>query len=151
MDNRDIIPVPGQEHDYVGHALWYWLNQYPEFPRFIDHIAYERLASENSMSIFATTAAYKIENYINGSYDAQYQFSIVYRTATSDSEERLDATGILSDIASWVEERNELPDLGPGKQAISVERTSPAVMIGRGEDEAEDYQILMVMTYKVRP
>lgn len=151
MENREVTPVSGQEHDYVGRALMNWLNQYPDFPRFIEYIAYERLSSENGMSVFATTAAYKIQDYINGSYDAQYQFSIVYRTATSDSDERLDAAEVLSNIASWAENRDKLPDLGEGKQAISVERTSPAVMAGMNDDKTEDYQILMVMTYKVRP
>lgn len=149
--DREFSPVSGQEHDYVGRALLFWLNLYPKLPKYIDHISYERLDSENSISVLATTAAYKTKDYINGSYDAQYQFSIVYRTATSDSEERLDASEVLSNIAAWAENQKELPDLGSGKQAISVERTSPAVMIGRGDNEIEDYQILMVMNYKVRP
>lgn len=151
MDNRNITPVSFQEHSYVGHALLEWLNEYPDFPRFISRIEYERLDSENSMSIFATMAAYKTQDYISGAYNAQYQFSIIYRTATSDSEERLDAAAILSDIAAWAENRSDLPNLGEGKEALSVERTTSEVMSGRNEDETEDYQILMVMSYKVWP
>lgn len=151
MDNRNITPVSFKEHNYVGHALLEWLNEYTDFPRFISRIEYEKLDSENSMSIFATMSAYKTQPYIDGSYDAQYQFSIVYRTATSDSEERLDAAAVLSDIAAWAENRSNLPNLGEGKKALSVERTTSEIMSGRNDDETEDYQILMVMSYKVWP
>lgn len=90
MDNRNITPVSFQEHSYVGHALLEWLNEYPDFPRFISGMEYERLDSENSMSIFATMAAYKTQDYISGSYNAQYQFSIVYRTAASSRSSESD-------------------------------------------------------------
>lgn len=151
MDNRNISPVSFQEHSYVGHGLLEWLNEYPNFPPFVSQMEYERLGSENGMSIFATMAAYKTEEYISGAYNAQYQFSIIYRTSTDDSEERLDAAAILSDIATWAESRADLPNLGEGKKALSVERTTSEVMSGRNEDETEDYQILMVMSYKVWP
>lgn len=148
---KEVRIVSGPEQDFVGRALLNWFNEYPDLPRYIDHISAEYLGSENGMGLFATTAAYKTQEYISGAYDAQYQFSLQYRTVTTDSDGRLDAAEVLSNIASWAEKREDLPDLGAGKRVISIERTSPAVMVARYEDGSEDYQILMVMDYEVRP
>ncbi len=148
---KEIRTVSGPEQDFVGRALLDWFNQYEGFPSRVKKIESEYLSSGTSMGLFATTAAYKTQEYISGAYDAQYQFSIQYRTAPATSEQRLAAAEALSDIAAWAEQRADLPELGTGKRAISIERTSPAVMVARYEDGSEDYQILMVMDYEVRP
>lgn len=148
---KEVHTVSGPEQDFVGRALLDWLNEYTDFPPRVSEIESEYLSASTSMGLFATTAAYKTQEYISGAYEAQYQFSIQYRTAPATSDERLAAAEYLSDIASWAEQRDDLPDLGRGKMATSIERTSPAVMVARYEDGSEDYQILMVMDYEVRP
>ena len=148
---KGIRAVSGPEQDFVGRALLDWFNEYTQFPDRVSRIESEYLPAKNGMGLFATQAAYKTREYISGAYEAQYQFSIQYRTAPSTSNQRLSAAEALSDLASWAEQREQLPDLGPGKRAVSVERTSPAVMLARYEDGSEDYQILMVMDYEVRP
>lgn len=154
MEERELRYVSGPEQDQVGRALLSWLNEYPEFPEYVRRIEAEYLSNSDSMGLFATSSAYKIEEYISGAYDAQYQFALQYRTTANNTNKRLDAAEALSDIAAWAERRCEnpldRPDLGLGKRAINVERNSPAVMISRYEDGKEDYQILMVMTYEVR-
>lgn len=151
MTEKELSYVSGPEQDQVARAVLNWLNQYPGFPPRVARIEQEYLSTSTSMGLFAITAPYKTQEYISGAYEAQYQFALQYRVAATTSNQRLAAAEALSDIAAWAESRTDLPDLGPGRRAVSMERNSPAVMLGRGEDRNEDYQILMVFSYEVRP
>lgn len=148
---KEISYVPGTEQVQVARALRDWLNQYDAFPDRVSEIEAEFLSEGTSMGLFATTAPYKTQEYISGAYNAQYQFALQYRVAASSSNQRLNAMEALSNIADWSEKRQDPPALGDGKKPISIERTSPAVMIARYEDGTEDYQILMSFDYEVRP
>lgn len=155
MNENEKNYVPGPEQDYVARALLNWLNEYPDFPERVTGIESEYLSGKTSMGLFAIEAAYKTAEYISGAYEAQYQFALQYRVATSGSGARLSAVEALGAIASWAEwrsgEMDDPPEIGAGKRAASVERTSPAVMVARNADGSEDYQILMVMAYSVNP
>lgn len=151
MADQELSFVSGLEHVQVDRALLNWLNEYPSFPARVSRIEQEYLSTSTSMGLFAISSPYKTVEYISGAYEAQYQFALQYRIAATTSNQRLDASEALSDIAAWAEKRTDLPDLGPGKQSISIERNSPAIMLGRSEDRNEDYQILMVFNYKVHP
>ena len=99
------------------------------------------------MSLTTIQGAYKAAQYIDGSYEAQYQFGILYRSLPTDSEERLDAESELNKLGEWAEEN--WPDLGDGKNVTTVQRTSSASLLARYDDNVEDYQILMTMEYEV--
>lgn len=139
--------LSGSEQDQVSRSLLMWLNQYENKP--VNRIEFEFLGKEGGMSLSAVTAPYKTEEYITGSYDAQYQFAILYRLSPQFSGGRLNAVEILDTIARWAEERKDKPILGPGMTVTSVQRNSSATMIARYEDNTEDYQILMNLNYEV--
>lgn len=151
MEKREFVPVSGNEQVQVARALIDWMNQYTDFPFGVKKIEAEFLPAQgNGIGLFATTAAYKTNEYIDGSYAAQYQFSLQYRTAPASTPQRLNAMDALTEIAAWAEKRDDLPGLGDGKISVSIERMSPAVMIARYEDGSEDYQILMTFDYEVK-
>lgn len=151
MDGREVKAVPGVEQEQVVRSLLEWLNQYDGFPLGIKKIEAEFLPDGNGIGLFGTTAAYKTQEYINGAYTAQFQFALQYRSAPANSNQRLNAMDVLTKIAAWAESQEDLPQLGELKTPVSIERTSPAVMIARYEDGSEDYQILMVFIYEVKP
>lgn len=147
-EKRSLISV--QEQDQVARALLAWLNQYPEKP--VRRIEFECLPADKSgMALSTITAGYKLAEYITGGYDAQYQFSILYRVLPETSGDRLDAAERLGRLGRWAEQRADLPPLGAGKVATKVERSSPAALAARYEDDSEDYQILMQLLYEVSP
>lgn len=150
MDIKEVKTVSGVEQEQVVRSLLEWLNQYNGFPLGVKKIEAEFLPDGNGIGLFGTTAAYKTQEYINGAYTAQFQFSLQYRSAPANSNQRLNAMDVLTEIAAWTEKREDLPELGAGKISVSIERTSPAVMIARYEDGSEDYQILMVFNYEVK-
>lgn len=148
---KEITYVSGLEQEQIARALLNWLNRYREFPDLVKKIEMEYLSRNTSMGLFAVTAAYKTREYISGAYEAQYQFALQYRTAPANSNQRLNAIEALGSLAAWAERQEDLPDLGAGKRALSIERNSPPIMVDRHEDGNEDYQILMAMDYEVRP
>lgn len=150
MTEKDLSAVSGPEQECVARALLNWLNQYPYFPERAAKIEMEFLGKSAGMGLFASASAYKTREFISGAYEAQYQFALQFRTAPANSAQRLKAAETLSRIAEWAEKREDLPDLGAGKYAVSVARSSPAVLTARYEDGSEDYQILMSLNYNVR-
>lgn len=140
--SKKISYVTAREQEGISRAVLSWLKKHnPD-------IEFEYLPPERSgMSLTTIQGAYKTAQYIDGSYEAQYQFGILYRSLPTDSEERLDAESELNKLGEWAEEN--WPDLGDGKNVTTVQRTSSASLLARYEDKVEDYQILMTMEYEV--
>ena len=140
--SKKISYVTAREQEGISRAVLSWLKKHnPD-------IEFEYLPPERSgMSLTTIQGAYKTAQYIDGSYEAQYQFGILYRSLPTDSEERLDAESELNKLGEWAEEN--WPDLGDGKNVTTVQRTSSASLLARYEDKIEDYQILMTMEYEV--
>ena len=148
---RERCYVSGQEQAQTARALLEWFNECERLPERVECIEAEYLSGGTCMGLFAAAAPYKTQEFISGAYEAQYQFALQYRTAPATSEQRLCAMETLNELAEWAEQRETLPELGRGMRTVGVERTSPAVLAERYDDGSEDYQILMVMTYEVRP
>ena len=140
--SKKINYVTAREQEGISRAVLSWLKKHnPD-------IEFEYLPPERSgMSLTTIQGAYKTAQYIDGSYEAQYQFGILYRSLPTDSEERLDAESELNKLGEWAEEN--WPDLGDGKNVTTVQRTSSASLLARYDDNVEDYQILMTMEYEV--
>ena len=140
--SKKISYVTAREQDSISRAVLSWLKKHnPD-------IEFEYLPPERSgMSLTTIQGAYKTAQYIDGSYEAQYQFGILYRSLPTDSEERLDAESELNKLGEWAEEN--WPDLGDEKNVTTVQRTSSASLLARYDDNVEDYQILMTMEYEV--
>lgn len=140
--SKKISYVTAREQESISRAVLSWLKKHnPD-------IEFEYLPPERSgMSLTTIQGAYKTAQYIDGSYEAQYQFGILYRSLPTDSEERLDAESELNKLGEWAEEN--WPDLGDEKNVTTVQRTSSASLLARYDDNVEDYQILMTMEYEV--
>lgn len=140
--SKKISYVTAREQEGISRAVLSWLKKHnPD-------IEFEYLPPERSgMSLTTIQGAYKTAQYIDGSYEAQYQFGILYRSLPTDSEERLDAESELNKLGEWAEEN--WPDLGDEKNVTTVQRTSSASLLKRYDDNVEDYQILMTMEYEV--
>lgn len=140
--SKKISYVTAREQESISRAILSWLKKHSPA------IEFEYLPPERSgMSLTTIQGAYKTAQYIDGSYEAQYQFGVLYRSLPTGSEERLDAENALNDLGEWAEEN--WPELGEGKTVTTVQRTSSASLLARYDDNVEDYQILMTMEYEV--
>lgn len=150
MNEKAKRVVPAGEQDRVSRSLLAWLNTCPLIPTEIDLIQYEYLPdAAPAMAMSSIQAAYIVEKYITGDYQAEYQFKLIYRVAPgSSNDKRLKADETLNAIGAWAQ--TERPDIGAGKQVIRVEPTTQASLFARYEGGEEDHQILFTMTYEVR-
>lgn len=141
--------VPNVETDQVARALLVWLNSWPGKP--VDLINFEFLQDDaECMTMSEIQGAYKTKQYIDGSYEAQYQFKVIYRSASLNSlDKRLKAIEMLNAFADWMGNAETTPMLGAGRIFKEIKTNSRASLFGRYADGTEDIQVLMTMNYEV--
>lgn len=146
---NELKTVRNVETDQVARAMLIFLNQWADKP--VSLINFEFLDSDaDSMCMSEIQGAYKTKQYIDGGYEAQYQFKIVYRVAPLNSvDKRLKAIELLNALSDWAVYTADAPPLGDGIQFKKLTTNSRASMFGRYENGYEDYQVLMTMTYEV--
>lgn len=147
MDERNTnrVLVSASEQATISRAVIKWLNSYDEKPG--KRVDFEYLGKTSGLTISTIQAAYKTKQYINGGYQAQYQFQIVYRLIANDVNARLAADEALDAMGEWAEKN--LPELPEGINRWKVRRDTGASVIARYDNNAEDHSIQMTLTYEV--
>ena len=140
------------EEDGISKKMLTWLNTWPahnpDVPLSIDLIDYEFMdAKDECMAMSLIQSTYIIERFISGSYIADYQFKIVYRSKPGSPGARLNADDLLNQLGDWA--TGQKPDIGQGLEVQELEQTTRSSLFARMEDGWEDHQIFMRMTYKV--
>lgn len=153
-ENRPVEFVSGLEEAGVSRNLLAWLNRWlvenPDVPLSIDLIDYEFMpADKPCMALSLVQSAYIIERFITGSYIAEYQFKIIYRTNPNTPDARLSADELLDRLGAWA--TGQKPYIGDGLEVQTLEQDTPAALFARMEGGWEDHQIFMRMTYRVNP
>ena len=148
-ENKPKVLVGADEEERVGRALLLWLNTWPEKP--VARIDFEDLPADGvGMSVSTIQAAFKTRQFIDGSYEAQYQFKVIYRLQPGDNESRLAADEALNRLGAWAERNPVKPSLGENVLVRRVQRDSIASLYGTYADGSRDHQILMNLLYEVR-
>ena len=140
------------EEDQVSRKLLAWLNTFPDKP--VDLIRFEFLPADTAaMALSTIQAAYIVQKYILGGYQAEYQFKVIYRMKPGNSnDKRLKADEMLNALGDWAElfgGVNNVPFIGEGKRVIRIEPTTRSSLFAVYENGDEDHQILMKMNYEV--
>ena len=142
-NNQTVVVTP--EAEQIARFVRAWLNGYENKPmRMVD---VEFLGETSGLALETIQAAYKTKRYITGGYQAQYRFSILYRTVPNTANERLQADEILNDYAAWAEATP--PTLPEGCVFLKVERNSNAALLSREQNGSEVHQIQMTLLYEV--
>lgn len=138
---RDVTP----EAEQIARAVRSWLNTYPDKPmRMVD---VEFLGETSGLAMSTVQAAYKTRRFILGGYQAQYQFSILYQTIPTTTNERLEMDETLNNYAAWVEATR--PELPESCRFLRCTRNTNAALLGRDADGSEVHQILFTLLYEV--
>ncbi len=145
-NEKQISVVSAAEEREISRSLLAWLNTAPDKP---ERINFEFLADDGTgLSLSAIQTAVKTRQYIGGGYEAQYQFSIIYRSQPGDNDSRLRAVEVLNDLGEWAE-KNAGSLLLENARVRRLARTSNAALLAVYEDGTRDHQILMNLTYEV--
>lgn len=106
-------------------------------------------ADAPAMALSTIQAAYIVQKYILGGYQAEYQFKIIYRIKPGNSnDKRLKADETLNALGDWAASK-EPPNIGDGRRVIRIEPTTRSSLFAVYENGDEDHQILMKMNYEV--
>lgn len=109
---------------------------------------YEYLETNGpSMALSIIQGAYKTNEYIDGGYQAQLQFKVIYRAQPKTNDGRLDMDETLNQIGAKL--TISKIDLGAGILFGEIRFDSRSSLFGRYDNGDEDHQILMTMTYEV--
>lgn len=143
MENKPRVLVPVSERSEIARAVCKWLNTFPDIPAKVN---YEYLG-ESGITVSTEQGAYKTRQYIDGSYQAQYLFHVIYRDTPTTDDARLKMDEVLESLAVWIE--GSLPALDGNMVAQKAVCTANAAMVARYDDNTEDHQISVTLTYEV--
>ena len=139
--------VSAEENADVSRAVRKWLNMYPNKP--LTKLDFEWLGDSSGLCISTIQAAYKTNQFIDGTYQAQYQFKIIYRTTAKNADERMTADEVLDKYGAWAEANSGSLVIADGITVKKVKRDTAAALFARYEGDVEDHQILLTLTYEV--
>ena len=130
----------------MSRAVRKWLNMYPDKP--LTKLDFEWLGDSSGLCISTIQAAYKTKQFIDGTYQAQYQMKIIYRTTAKNADERMTADEVLDKYGAWAEANSGSLAIADGITVKKVKRDT-AALFARYEGDVEDHQILLTLTYEV--
>ena len=147
MDNEQTITrvlVSAAEQAEISRSVLRWLNSYPDKPRRVD---FEFLGKTSGLCLSTVQTAFKTKQFINGGYQAQYSFQIVYRIIAENNDDRLTADEVLDTMGEWAE--TNVPEVPTGINRWKVKRDTGAAIMARYDNNAEDHTIQMTLIYEV--
>lgn len=143
---RDVTP----EAEQIARAVRAWLQTYPNKP--VNKVDVEYLGETTGLTISTVQAAYIVRRFILGDYEAQYQFSLMYKAVPTTTIGRLEADEILNNYALWAKENLAgLSERLPEKCRLRrFTQNTNAALLGRDADGSEVHQILFTLLYEVK-
>lgn len=162
MKEMMLSSASASEQQMIAVAVQEILESFPELPEEIrkSGIAFQRLRPDRLCMGFASMpGATKTREYLDGSYDAQFPFQLIYRTMPTTDAERFERYNLIDRVALWLE-GNELedaegkryclkgyPPLSDGREITGITATTLTTLINRSESGYEDYQGLFRVNY----
>jgi hypothetical protein len=107
-------------------------------------------AEPTEYAVIPLPGARKKEEFLDGGSDREYPFLIQSVESTADELERLENSGFYETLADWLEEQTKagnLPNLGTGKTAESIEAVSWGFVYEQGASNTGIYQITCKLAY----
>lgn len=146
MDSN-ITLVPAEQQAQISRVMLQWLSGYTDKP--LAKLDFENLGETSGLALSVIQGAIKTRQYIDGTYEAQYQFKIIYRAIANNAADRLDMDEILNEYGSWAENNTTRPVFGENIVVRKIKRDTAAACFARYDNGAEDHQILMTLIYEV--
>lgn len=148
LENKPRALVADGERAEIDRKVLLWLNTCPEVPVAAVTTEAQLGVNEPGMAVSATTSAYVSRSYITGGYQAEYQFTLIYRIRPGSSMNKsLKANEALNRIGEWAGKNR--PDLGQGIRVQKAGPVSIARTYAQYEDGDEDHHIPIKLIYEV--
>lgn len=135
------------EQEAIGSALVLAIQKCPDIVKAKKNIMFESIDS-GKIGLFPQQGTVYLKRFISGSFTAQYNFFLRYRARPSTDAQKLKAEELLNNIALWLENEIEYPELTGGRVIESISRNSHAFAADMAEDGEVDYQIYLSLKYR---
>lgn len=129
----------------ASRAVRAWLNSSPCKPC---NIGMEYLPDDYGCAITVTETPYKVRQYIGGGYLAAYECDVIYRCTPVTDEERMTADEDLDKLAVWAVNNAAALEIA-GARLKRVQRTTPATLVARYSNGAEDHTAHLIIQFEV--
>lgn len=109
---------------------------------------------DGSYSVEETPTNPVIRNFVDGSRECQFLFTFASRSfySTDTNRENIDNLHLFEKLSAWIDDNNRkgiLPELGDGREPLSVEVTTAGYLFGVNDGQrCARYQIQCRLTYK---
>lgn len=153
MTNKQTrrLRVQESERAKIDRNVLIWLSSWPDLPADISKgvvVPESNLAADvPGMALSRITTAFINKFYILGGYQAEYQFSVIYRFKPVSMDSVLSADELLNNLGDWAAQNK--PNLGDGIRVTEVTPTSQAELYSPYENGDEDHQIPIKIIYEV--
>lgn len=114
-DKIELLSVT--EYSTVDEALLELVRQYPKQSGL--KTEYDALGTDKSLAVFMNGGRYK-KKYVSGSFIAEVNFSIAYKSHPKSSEQRLDRQEFVGEIVKWLENTSDLPHLTDNRTITKI-------------------------------
>lgn len=147
-EKNERLLVAESERSNIDRKVIVWLNKFPERPVGTITTESHLPVDEAGMALSTGTNAYISKQFICGGYQAEYQFTVIYRIKPGNSlDKSLKANELLNRLGEWAMANK--PDLGEGISVLKVAPLSQAELYAPYENGDEDHHIMMKITYEV--
>lgn len=142
-------PLSLVEQSSIAKSLLIFINgNYSNLP--VNRIEYQSLdTKKSSMAIYNLSNSFIEKQYINGSYTANYRFSIVYRSIPTNTNQRVTCETLLENISNWLlhSDLNTNISLTNKRTVNSIKLVSPPVLYKQYQNGTEDYHTIFSLNY----
>lgn len=135
------------EQSIISKMLILIFNECPYLPEGITRVEFNNV-TEGGIGLIAMQGANKTSEYIDGSYEGQYPFQLVYDSRPSTSSKRIERQNVIDLMGEWAELLEEYPPLDGNRAIYDIRRTSSSNLLYRDEAGNEKYQITMNLLYR---
>lgn len=115
--NDKIELLSATEYSTVAEALYELVQQCPE--RAGLKADFDALGTNKSLAVFMVGGRYK-KKYVSGSFTAEVNFSIAYKSQPRTSDQRIDRLEFVGEIVKWLENTKDLPLLTDNRTITKI-------------------------------
>jgi len=97
------------------------------------------LKESESIGIFPLSGAVITKQYVSGSFEAQFPFSVCFKCSPTTNKAVIVKRRSLEGLAEWLESM-KYPPLSEGRTIRKIERTTTTILSGKDESGASVFQ-----------
>lgn len=159
MSEKQTEILNAEEQDAIGKAVLLLVKECPAILSGIK-VKYGDIA-DNAIGIFAQQSAVVTKRYVNGTFTAQFPFTVLYRSKPTTDNDRIAREEMLTNVAKWLAGKRitvngmehilkEYPQLSEGRRITGIEQLKTAALAGKLQDGSVDYTVDLKLDYKKR-